>query len=157
MHCQKNIKFYDTDLKTKLKCMNFVDCTLEKWTDPTHLLLSGEARFELSRHLNSNCHRITRLIIHEMGDGGVQVGVWCVVSAAGIVWSIIFSDCTNSSRYVTRQTPTPFVIHQNGFPVILSLFKIKVDLEETQMLGHRRILKQSDGNTGIYHHERGVP
>lgn len=97
------------------------------------------------------------LLIHEVGECGVYVGVWCVVSAAGIVWSIIFSDCTNSSRYVTRQTPTPFFIHQIEFPVILSLFKIEVDLGETQMLGHRRILKQGDGNTGIYHHERGVP
>jgi hypothetical protein len=41
--------------------------------------------------------------------------------------------------------------------VILSFFKIKIDLEETEMFGYRRILKQSDGNTGIYQNERGVP
>jgi hypothetical protein len=50
-----------------------------------------------------------------------------------------------------------FVINQIGFRVILSLFKIKVDLEETEVLGYRRILQQSDGSNGIYHHERGVP
>jgi len=46
--------------------MNFEGCTLEKLTDPIHLMLSGEVWFELSKYINSNCHRITRLLIHEV-------------------------------------------------------------------------------------------
>jgi len=51
--------------------MNFVGFTLEKLTDPTHLLLSGEAWFELSSYISSNCHRITRFLTHEVGECGV--------------------------------------------------------------------------------------
>lgn len=66
--------------------MNFEGCTREKLADPTHLMLSVEVWFELSRYMNSNCHRITRLLIHEVRE----CGVCCIVSAVGIVWSIIF-------------------------------------------------------------------
>jgi len=41
--------------------------------------------------------------------------------------------------------------------LIQGFLRVKIDLEETEMFGHRRILKQSNGNTAIYHHERGVP
>jgi hypothetical protein len=46
--------------------MNFVGCTLEKLTDSTHLLLCGEAWFELSGYVKSHSNGITMLLIHEV-------------------------------------------------------------------------------------------
>ena len=79
--------------------------------DPTLILFSGEAWFHLGGLVNSQNNRYwsaeNPMLIQEVPLHGVQVGVWCAMSATRIIGPIFFSETLNSHRYVT-QILTPF-------------------------------------------------
>ena len=83
-----------THRKARLKFVHwYLHGLLDRELDPTLILFSDERRFDLSAYLNSPSNRYCStgymLLIHKVRDVKVD-GVWCAVSAAGIIGQFFF-------------------------------------------------------------------